>query len=100
MSESVAQKVIAAVLDVHRWDMSPHLPTNCICGVGVVDMDYHRAEAIYEALGGLTAETTEVYGSCDCGNEADSSWCEDDCARRRAVRTDFRWASGWMPTND
>lgn len=100
MPDSVAEKVITAVLDVHRWDISTHLPTNCICGAGVTDMDAHRARKIDAALGGLKAETADVYGSCDCGNEADSSWCDDDCARRRTIRTDFRWVSGWMPADD
>ncbi|BBX82154.1 hypothetical protein [Mycolicibacterium aubagnense] len=48
---------------------------------------------------GLTQERREVFGTCDCGNESDKSWCDDDCNRRTVDHLETRWAGKWERAN-
>lgn len=53
------------------------------------------AEAVVEALG-LTQETGSIYGKCNCGNESDQSWCDDDCNRRKVDHYETRFVTSWQ----
>lgn len=93
-----ARKIIADVLDEHRYSIADSPVYRCICGaeVGRADdaINKHRAAEIDTAIGGLTQERRDA-DDCDCGNEHHPSWCDDDCVRFDPDKAKSRWVSEW-----
>ncbi|QSM04610.1 hypothetical protein PROPHIGD54-2_10 [Mycobacterium phage prophiGD54-2] len=65
------------------WNSSP-----------TIDPDEWSAE-IDKALGGLTPQTRPANLRCGCGNEADLSWCDEECGRFHPTEFEHGWVSGW-----
>lgn len=106
---SAAQKLIAEVLRGHQirhdsfsQDWDSWYCTKCRDKGGWYRHMHagleHVAAEVDKALGGLAPQTRPVNLRCDCGNEADLSWCGEGCARFHPMEFEHGWVSGWTVT--
>ncbi|WP_100479524.1 hypothetical protein [Mycobacteroides abscessus] len=106
---SDAQKLIAEVMVTHAlvyddWAVLDADFYTCACGwhlcssASVHDHAAHVAVEVDKALGVLTPQTRPVNLRCDCGNEADLSWCDEECGRFHPTEFEHGWVSGWTVT--
>lgn len=55
--------------------------------IGSVQHRYGDGAVVLAAKVLAAVASYQAASRCDCGNEADLSWCADTCARRRSVVT-------------